>query len=48
MYSKNKQLRQVTIEGICKMLFSIKFAGKLEGKDQEDEGVISLISQLVI
>lgn len=31
MYSKNKKLRQVTIEGICKMLFSIKFSGKLEG-----------------
>jgi hypothetical protein len=33
MYSSNKKLRQISIEGICKMLFSIKISKEIQRKN---------------
>jgi hypothetical protein len=59
MFSADKRLRQVTVEGVCKMLFSstiTKGLGKPKQlKDEADEeecpqndGIICIISQLLI
>lgn len=33
MYSSDKRLRQISIEGICKMLFSIKISKEIQNKN---------------
>lgn len=47
IFSKNQMVRQVTIEGVCKMLFSTRLTGALKDECSQ-ENMVAIVAHLLI